>query len=737
MPPEQKTMAGPSPVSWRDRLCRWRLLPAGWCGRRPTLVGRMVVLLLLGALLVFAITNIGMWWTSSRLLNSSVERQAGKWVTELDELGTPHYVARGTHHLAVVDDRIRNFPEIAYVRYYDATGKRILGDYGRVPETTGGISAAQIDALRARLASDTPYLIEHSLTKLSNLRVLAPVQVRSIPSDGLFNFRLDGGRQENIRVIGYLEIGIDAGYYRAEFGKNIALGSLFIAALFGVSVVLGRRLIRRALSPLTNLQAPLARLAGGDTDVTVETGGDAEIAAIGDALNATIRALKLRDEALRRLAEHDALTGLANRTSFSQILALELERLRQTDTESALYFIDLDQFKYVNDTLGHAAGDRLLVRVAELLRARLRENDVISRFGGDEFTVLARDVSRTHAAEIAASINRFIREAVLLEGDQIFNVNCSIGITMMRPDGHTIEELLAQADMACHAAKSRGRNRYQMFEAGDEERLRMTSDIGWSQLITRGLQDDSFRLHFQPILRADGHQKEYYEVLLRLRHGEDLVMPAVFLPVAQRFGMLPEIDRWVVKNALKQLAAFRRPGRDVTFSINLSGQGFEDSSLLPLIREQLVVHQVPGHAVVFEITEQTAVRYLDRAQELIRGLIALGCRFALDDFGSGFSSFSYLKHLPVEFVKIDGAFIENMSRDPIDQTMVQSIIQVAKALGKQTIAEYVQDERTVELLRGSGADFLQGYYIGRPLEQLAVISLLAASDASSVPRRPH
>jgi diguanylate cyclase (GGDEF)-like protein len=710
------------PNSLRQRLCRNNLLPAALCGRRPSLVGRLVLLLAMGALVVYAIANIGLWWTSTRLLEDSLDKQAVRWVVELDSLGTPHYLSRGPQRLNVIEDRIRNFPEIAYVRYYDARGKRVIGAYGRsVPKGAAGVTAEQMEKVRARLGSESPYLIDRSGMIGTYLRVLAPVQVRSIPADGLFDFKLDGDRRENVKIIGFLELGIDAAYYRDALVKSIALGSVVIAVLFVLAVVVGRRLIRRALEPLTNLQAPLARLAGGDIDVKVESGGDAEIAAIGEALSTTIRALKLRDEALRKLAEHDPLTGLVNRASFSQVLGIEMARLNQSKTESALYFIDLDQFKYVNDTLGHAAGDRLLVQVAELLRSRLRENDVVSRFGGDEFTVLVRDVTRSGAMEIAATINNLIREAVVVGADQTFNVNCSVGITMMRGDGHSIEDLLSQADMACHGAKSRGRNRYQMFEPEDEDRLRMSSDIGWSQLIQLGIRENRFRLHYQPILSMNGLGHEYYEVLLRLPRGGELVMPSVFLPVAQRFGMLAEIDRWVITNALTALADFRRPGREVTFSINLSGQGFEDASLLPLIREQLALHQVPGTAVVFEITEQTAVRYLDRAQDLIHGLIDLGCRFALDDFGSGFSSFSYLKHLPVEFVKIDGAFVENMSRDPIDQTMVRSIIQVAKALGKQTIAEFVQDEKTVTMLRGSGADFVQGNYVGLPLEKLVVV----------------
>jgi EAL domain-containing protein (putative c-di-GMP-specific phosphodiesterase class I) len=212
--------------------------------------------------------------------------------------------------------------------------------------------------------------------------------------------------------------------------------------------------------------------------------------------------------------------------------------------------------------------------------------------------------------------------------------------------------------------------------------------------------------------------EELFEVLVRLPRGNEVVTPTVFMPAAQRFGLLADIDRWVISHALQSLARVRRSGRDILFSINLTGESFDDLALLGFISRELERNQLPGAAVVFEITEQTAVRYVERVQHAIRGLIALGCRFALDDFGSGFSSFSYLKHLPVHFIKIDGAFIRNLSHDAIDQTMVRSIVEVARALGKQTIAEFVQDRGAFELLRAIGVDFVQGDFLGYPSEQL-------------------
>jgi diguanylate cyclase (GGDEF)-like protein len=417
-----------------------------------------------------------------------------------------------------------------------------------------------------------------------------------------------------------------------------------------------------------------------------------------------------------------------NRSCFLRELEKEIEHVSHDAVESAVFFIDLDQFKYINDTLGHAAGDKLLIRVAELLNSRVRDKDVVSRFGGDEFTVLARSVSREGAVDLANSFNQIMRDMRLVEGDKVFSVNCSIGIAMIVPGQHTAAEILSHADMACFAAKSHGRNRYQLYEESGESKKEMAMDIGWFQHIKQIIEQDRFRLVYQPIVGVINPEKECFEVLLRMPGPNgDLVLPSIFLPVAQRFGLMADIDRWVIINALKALAGFHAAGREVVLSINLSGQSLEDTSILQLIRDQLERNRVPPASVIFEITEQTAMRYLDKAQRLIQGLVDIGCRFALDDFGTGFSSFSYLKHLPVDFIKIDGSFVKNMARNSIDETMVLSIIQIARSLGKMTIAEFVGDEKTITMLKASGVDYMQGFYVGVPSERLPV-NLRVLSD---------
>jgi diguanylate cyclase (GGDEF)-like protein len=692
---------------------------------RPTLVGRLTLLLLLGAVVIYLIGVGGLWWTSQRLVDEGVRKQALQWIAEMEELGPPVYGGKQKKGGMFIESRIKNFPEIAFVRYYDAAGTRVLREYGERAARIPMLTADQIDRLRRSARQERPYLydrtvaVDESWFASTYARVIVPVQVRAIASDGLFNFDLADGRAEKTKIIGFIDLGINPQVHRAALTTNLVLGSLLTALLFLLVVVLGRRVIKRALTPLTDLQAPLARLAKGDINVTVARRGDAEIVGISDALNATVHALKQRDATLRRLAEHDSLTGLVNRRHFSQLLEGEIARVREERNSSALLFIDLDRFKYVNDILGHAGGDRLLVQVAELLKAHMRDGDVVARFGGDEFTVLVRNVTRAGAVAVAKLINDLMRDFYFADQQQTFNIYCSIGIAMIAPKCVSAEEALLQADTACYEAKSGGRNRYHLYQADHEEAHNTIKDISWSTLIKQALKEDRFELVYQPIVPIGGAEHEFYEVLLRLQDGQGVrISPTQFLSVAERFGLLAELDRWVIRHALAALAEYRREGRDVAFAINLSGQAFEDPTVVNLIEETVRLHDLAPQAVVFEITEQIAVRYMEKARRLMQRLTDIGCRLSLDDFGVGFSSFNYLKHFPVTYIKIDGSFVENMTREPTDEAMVRSIAQIAKALGKKVIAEFVQDDATIELLKQFKVDYVQGRHLGMPMSTI-------------------
>lgn len=696
-----------------------------WLGRKPSLVNRLSAFLLMGAITIYLIVVAGLYFTSSRLVEDSLRKHVRQWIAEMDELATPLYFSRNTD-LRHIENRIKNISEINFVRYYDGSGKRILGQLGQYHDKPlRPLTDGQITKLAEVAKTDTPYLFDTRDSKY--VHVISSVRVRSIRSDGLLNFDFDDG-VEDIKIIGYIDLAVDPSSYHAQLLKSFAFGSGLIAVILFFAIIAGRRLIRTALHPLTELQTPLARLAKGEIDVSVKTGGDREIATIADALNVTIGALKERNEALLRIAEHDTLTGLFNRNFFARALDAELAWVKRAGRSSALIFIDLDRFKYVNDMLGHGAGDRLLVKVADRLKARMRDQDVIARFGGDEFTVMTHDVIKEDAINVARSIHDILLDYHFVEQEQSFTISCTIGIAMITPDSGDIEEVLSQADSACYKAKAAGRNRYFLYAPDQQRRLEMATDIGWSELIKDAIKEDWFTLVYQPIVSIAGHKQDFYEVLLRVpdKSGK-LLMPEIFLPVAERFGQLAEIDRWVITHALKALAKFRGQGRDIVFSINLSGQAMADPAVVALIQNSLALNALPPSSVIFEITEQTAVRYIDRARHLTQSLIDLGCRFALDDFGVGFSSFSYLKRLPVSLIKIDGSFIEHLPSELVDQFMVKAIAQVAKALGKEVVAEFVQNEETIELLKSYGVDFVQGYHLGRPSEVLPHQPLLLAA----------
>ncbi len=709
-----------------SRFSKWRDRVPGMGGQ--SLVSRLLGLVLLGAVTVYIAVNVGLWWTSSRLIEDNLEKQAGGWLADLDELGTPHYASGGYKHLASIDRRIKNFPEIANIRYYDATGTKVLGEYGRMKgEEIPPLTPGQLAKL-SHVTGDRDYIVSRSFLHGAYMRFIAPVRVKSIRSDGLLDFNLDGNRPENEKIVGYIDLSIDFGYYKEQLMRSMAAGSLLIAALLLFALIFGRRLIRKALAPLTELQVPLARLAQGETDVEVVRAKDVEIAVISDALNATIRAIKERDETLRKMAQTDPLTGLVNRSYFARALEEEIERVTSKNVESAVYFIDLDKFKQINDMYGHAAGDTLLIHVAELLKSRVRDKDMVSRLGGDEFTVLARDISREEALELAGSFNKVFRETRVTNDERIFGVNCSIGIAMIGPGKHTADEILSHADVACFASKSKGRNCFHMYEYRDDSQTERTMDIGWFKLIQQTIREDKFVLVYQPIIDNLDSGKECYEVLLRMPgpNGE-MVLPPVFLPMAQRFGLMTDIDRWVIVHAMKTLADFLVSGREIVFSINLSGQSLADPSFLPLVKEQMALNHLPPGCVIFEFTEQSALRHLENVKSFIEGLQDAGCRFALDNFGTGFSSFVYLKNLPVDFIKIDGSFVNSMALNSIDETMVLSIIHIARSLGMKTIAEFVPDEKTMAMLRHAGVDYAQGYYLGTPSERLPV-NLHVVSD---------
>ncbi len=380
-------------------------------------------------------------------------------------------------------------------------------------------------------------------------------------------------------------------------------------------------------------------------------------------------------------------------------------------TPATLLVCDLDNLKLVNDTLGHKAGDELIKGVARALSQRLRETDVLARMGGDEFAALLPHTGLGEARVIAERLRAAVLDLDLIAGQHKLQTTLSIGIAPLG-DGLSHEESLVAADLAMYEAKRHGRNRVATSRQAFSDDA-MTKHLGWLERLRGALADDRFELHAQPITDLRSRQVRHLELLLRMREQDgELLMPGAFIPTAERFGMIAEIDRWVVRDAIRILAEDQYS--DTIYTINLSGVSVGDPDLLKLIEREIVDRGVDPRRLVFEITETAAIKDLSASREFTHGLARIGCASALDDFGSGFGAFSYLKHLPVTYIKIDGDFVCNLPGSSDDRILVKAIIDVARGLRKQTIAEFVSSDEALELLSDYGVDYAQGFHLGMP-----------------------
>lgn len=419
---------------------------------------------------------------------------------------------------------------------------------------------------------------------------------------------------------------------------------------------------------------------------------------------------------LRHVADHDSLTGLFNRRRFGVELDRELARARY-ESGGAVLAIDLDHFKYVNDVLGHSVGDQLMTRAAAVFGERLRSTDILSRIGGDEFAAILPSISEEDAQLVAESMLAAIHSNCRIEspgGPR--RITASIGIaTFGAQEGATGEELLVAADIAMYDAKEAGRNRAVLYGADPGRNDRMQARLTWAARIQRALEEDRFVLHVQPIRSLKGDAIPRYEMLLRMV-GEDLelIPPTAFLGVAEQMNLIGDIDRWVVRAASRVLAAEQRAGRDVRLELNLSATSIGEPGLAAAIAQALNDAGADPRGLCFEITETAAIVNVALAKRFADELAELGCEFALDDFGSGFASFYYIKHLPFDFLKIDGEFVARLADSKTDQLVVQSLVGIARGLGKQTIAEFVGDQQTLDLLSAYGVDYAQGFFVATP-----------------------
>ncbi len=417
-------------------------------------------------------------------------------------------------------------------------------------------------------------------------------------------------------------------------------------------------------------------------------------------------------------ASHDALTGLVNRREFERRLQDGLEVARVGTQAHVMCYLDLDRFKVVNDTSGHLAGDNMLREIAALVKDAVRDSDTVARIGGDEFALLLVGCPLEKAIQIAEDVSTAIRDFRFVWKDKIFTVGVSIGMVEIGRESTTVEDVMSAADSACYVAKSQQEGRVHVYSVRDEAMARQRGEIHWLQRLQHALRDGSFRLYTQQILAAPAHGKRgpAIEVLVRLI-GDDgeVIVPGEFLKAAERYRLMALVDRWVVQTALAALGrgALRLPaGRSV--SINLSGQTLGDSQFLEFVVDCLDRTGVMPSQVCFEVTEASVVANLDHARRFIAVLHGMGCQFALDDFGSGIGSFTNLKNLPMDFLKIDGIYMRDLGKDTVNQAMVAAIIKLARTLDFQIIAEQVEDMASLEFARGMGIDYIQGYVIGYP-----------------------
>jgi diguanylate cyclase (GGDEF)-like protein/PAS domain S-box-containing protein len=439
-------------------------------------------------------------------------------------------------------------------------------------------------------------------------------------------------------------------------------------------------------------------------------------------------------------ASHDALTGLINRREFELRLARALTSAADQHRHHALMYLDLDQFKVVNDTCGHAAGDELMRQMSAVLQRRMREGDTLARLGGDEFGLLLENCHPDHAARLAEEVRGTVADFPFAWQNRSFSVAVSIGVVSISDRAFTLAEALSAADAACYMAKEKGRNRVQLFHREDSELSLRHGEMEWVSRIHKALEENRFCLYAQEIIavRAGSGTGSHIELLIRMVDEQGkLIPPMAFIPAAERYNLMPEIDRWAVRTAFFTLARLREERNTSaidTCSINLSGASLCEERFLDFVGEQFAQFGIPHEAICFEITETAAIANLAKAARFIDEFRALGCKFSLDDFGAGMCSFVYLKHLPVDFLKIDGSFVKDMLDDPIDRAMVEAINHIGHVMGKHTIAEFVENDKILAKLRDIGVDFAQGYGIAKPkpFDYLApVVPLRSLADPKS------
>ena len=623
-------------------------------------------------------------------------------------------------------------------RLTDAALKESDINWVVITDLNGEILATSGKPSRLPRVSDTHAGLDYAVAETqSALTFSAPVRLSQIELEDVAGSLLgaianaSASEAPRVRSVGrvYVEMSRAGTVQR----KNELIRNGLVIMLLGLagSGLFAFRMSREVTRPIQRLSVAVREIGAGNLDVRVAEDSAGELQVLEQGINNMATTLKLsRDNLQEKIAEatsrlsyqaaHDTLTGLPNRREFEVRVERALTGAREQHQTHTLCYLDLDQFKVVNDTSGHVAGDELLRQLAVLLQAKLRDRDTLARLGGDEFGVLLENCSLEQAQPIAEVLRQMVKEFRFVWHDKPFVIGVSIGLVAITDESESLSALFSSADAACYAAKDRGRNRVHVYEEEDIELVRRRGEMQWVGRITRAMEENRLRLFVQPIVPlfpspdADVH----YEMLLRMLDDDgQMILPMAFIPAAERYNLMTSIDRWVISAAFStfhQLFPFVTGGGKSICTVNLSGHTLCDEHFLDFVERQFSINHVPYPSICFEITETAAITNLTEAIEFIRVLKAKGCKFSLDDFGSGLSSFTYLKNLPVDYLKIDGAFVKDMETDPMDRAMVESINHIGHVMGLKTIAEFVESEQILEHLKAIGVDYVQGDFIKSP-----------------------
>jgi diguanylate cyclase (GGDEF)-like protein len=559
----------------------------------------------------------------------------------------------------------------------------------------------------------------------------APITRTEIIVDDIPDFAsesLAGTRQT--RLLGWVGLEVSRSTTIRSQREAILHSLLILAIGLMVSLYLAWRIGRQITRPILALSHTVSRIGEGQLDARVELSGNAELGSLQRGVNhmaAHLQAMQDQmqervDQATARLvyqASHDMLTGLINRREFEQRLDHALASALQQDREHVLCYMDLDQFKVINDTCGHAAGDELLRQLALLLKGNLRERDTLARLGGDEFALLLENCSVSDALAVADLFRAEVQRYRFKWEDRIFSVGMSVGMVAINRDSGTAASLLSAADAACYVAKDRGRNQIHLYESRDSDLTRHRGEMQWITRIQKALEENRLRLLWQELRRVDGmaEPSRHVELLLRMIDEDGTeILPMAFIPAAERYFIMPSLDIWVIEETLRLCGRSLISDKPLhcLFAVNLSGASLKDPEFRRFLLERLRNEPVYGPHLCFEITETAAIGNLAMVNDFIEAMRQFGCKFALDDFGSGLSSFSYLKHLKVDYLKIDGVFVRDMATNAIDRSMVEAIHRIGHQMGLKTVAEYVESDEILGLLRQMGVDYAQGNGIHHP-----------------------